>query len=403
MTLLKSFAIALCTCFTLLGYSQSGLVAHFSFDDCAVTDELGNSPDGIIGGNPDCGCGAVGNALIFDGVNDYVDFQNNYSDLLSQDFTASFYMAPENVTGVVDIFSKRKLCTPDSAVAVRYEPQSRTLRAELTEGISERAEITARLPQGQCWFHITWVRSGRQLLLYVDGLLVSTMDFDDQIDARNAGIFSIANSPCLANGEFRFAGGLDEFKVFDRALNPDEVWQNYVPIDQIITRDTVVFQGSSVQISLTNSCANSYLWTPADGVFNPDEPEPLITPFETNTYGVVMDYGFCQAIDTIQIIVVDSNELDCDDVFLPNAFTPNEDGLNDTYGMSNANFFLGDFISMQIYDRWGSKLFEGLTPDQKWDGTVDGQFAMPGIYVYKVRFSCDGKEGIATGSFNLLR
>ena len=136
---------------------------------------------------------------------------------------------------------------------------------------------------------------------------------------------------------------------------------------------------------------------------NTGDQEPLITPPANATYGVVMNYGFCQAIDTIRIIVVDSSQLDCDDVFLPNAFTPNGDGLNDDFGLSNATYFLGDFISMEIYDRWGGRLFEGLTTFEKWDGTINGEEALPSIYIYKLRYRCNGEDKIASGSFNLLR
>ncbi len=406
---MKVFRLFICSAIILLlghqvpAQTTDGLIAHYTFDDCTARDILGNGNEGELNGNIECGCGAVGNALIFDGVDDWIGFGASASDVLSQDFTLSFYFAPENTTGTVDIFARRKLCQPDSAAAIRYEPEMRTLRAELTEGLNERAEITTRLDEGQCWYHITWVRFGQQMFLYIDGELASSKNFDDQIDARNSGEFTIANSPCLASGEVRYAGALDEFRVYNRVLSADEIAELYIPIDRLITKDTVVFLGTGVQIAFSNSCANDYLWTPIAGVDMPNDPEPFITPPESATYGLVMDYGFCQAADTIRIIVVDSSELDCEDVFLPNAFTPNLDGLNDEFGMSNANFFLGEFQTMDIYDRLGSKLFTGFTPLDTWDGSISGTDALPGIYIYKIRFRCNNEDRIATGSFNLLR
>jgi len=387
----------------VLAQTSDGLIAHYTFDDCTATDETGIAPDGVLHGNIECGCGAVGNALIFDGIDDWVDFGVSESDALSKDFTVSFYIAPENMTGTVDIFARRKLCQPDSAAAIRYEPDTRMLRAELTEGVNERAEITARLNEGQCWYHVTWVRSGQQMFLFIDGALATSEDFDDQIDARNSGALTISNSPCLASGEVRYAGALDEFRVYNRVLSAEEIAGLYTPIDRLISADTVVFLGDGVQISLSNSCANDYVWTPLAGVDMPNDPEPFISPPETDIYGVLMDYGFCKAVDSLRIIVVDSTELDCGDVFLPNAFTPNLDGLNDDFGMSNANFFLGEFLSMDIYDRWGSKIFTGLTTQDRWDGMINGKDALPGVYIYKVRFRCDDQDQISTGSFNLLR
>ena len=398
-----------CVAILFLGISQlssqttEGLIAYYSFDACDATDDLGNGADGVLSGGIECGCGAVGNALIFDGIDDWVDYGSSEGDALSKDFTISFYIAPENTSGTVDIFSRRKLCQPDSAAAIRYDPATRMLRAELTEGIAERAEITARLNEGQCWYHVTWVRFGQQMLLYIDGELVSSEDFDDQIDAQNSGALTIANSPCLANGEVRYKGALDEFRIYGRVLSSEEITGLYIPIDDLISADTVLFLGSGMKISLSNSCADEYLWTPQTGVDMASDPEPTITAPETTTYGLLMDYGFCKAIDSIRIITVDSTELDCNDVFLPNAFTPNLDGLNDDFGMSNANFFLGEFQSMDIYDRLGSKLFTGLTPYDRWDGAINGTDALPGIYIYKIRFSCNNQDEIVTGSFNLLR
>ncbi len=66
-------------------FAQSGLVAHYSFDDCAVTDETGMSVDGVISGAPACGCGVEGNALYFDGQSDYLEFFNKSWSIISQD------------------------------------------------------------------------------------------------------------------------------------------------------------------------------------------------------------------------------------------------------------------------------------------------------------------------------
>ena len=139
-----------------------------------------------------------GNALYFDGVDDYIDFIGG-SSLLAQDFTASFYFAPENSFGLVDIISRREACAPDSAVAVRYEPNTGLLRAELTEGINERAVSEGRLPNDRCWFHIVWVRAGTRLFLFINGLLVDDSPICPNLDARNNGVLGIANSPCLSS------------------------------------------------------------------------------------------------------------------------------------------------------------------------------------------------------------
>lgn len=402
--LVRLFGIC-CLSFTglaLRGQSNIGLVAYYSFDGCDAVDDTGKGADGVISGMPGCVCGVVGNALEFDGVDDFIQFLGSFDLLFSEDFTLSFYMAPSGSSGIVDVVSKYEACTPGNALAMRYEPANGLVRASLSEGLSLSAESRAPVDANTCWQHVAWVRAGLTLRLYINGEQRHTLSFSQDINNDNNGVFSIANGPCLPNGELRYAGYLDELRLYNRALGPTEIEELYTPVDQIASRDTFLFLGNSVQIDLTATCADAFSWNPTAGVVSPFDAEPTISPTVTTKYAVLMDYPFCQATDTILLVVVDSNDVDCESVFIPNAFTPNNDGLNDVFGMSN-NFFIGQFESFQIYDRWGTMVFEGLTPDVSWDGTFEGEELLPGIYIYKLRYHCDGEERIRTGSFSLIR
>ncbi len=89
-------------------------------------------------------------------------------------------------------------------------------------------------------------------------------------------------------------------------------------------------------------------------------------------------------------------------VYIPNAFSPNGDGINDEWTVYPAS----DPVRMevQIYDRWGSRVFESSTPDFDWDGTFRGEESPPGVYVFRltVEFS-DGHEEVMSGDFVLVR
>jgi gliding motility-associated-like protein len=71
-------------------------------------------------------------------------------------------------------------------------------------------------------------------------------------------------------------------------------------------------------------------------------------------------------------------------IYVPNSFTPNNDGLNDTFGVSGEAIQKFD---MQIYNRWGDLIFESANASQKWDGTFKGSKVPEGIYVYKISAS----------------
>ncbi|XVJ65316.1 MAG: T9SS type B sorting domain-containing protein [Lacibacter sp.] len=69
--------------------------------------------------------------------------------------------------------------------------------------------------------------------------------------------------------------------------------------------------------------------------------------------------------------------------YLPNAFTPNNDGLNDCFGIKN--WGLMSEFKLMVYNRWGEEVFYTTNPNQCWNGTFKGVPAMPGNYVYYIR------------------
>ena len=67
LKLVYCVAVAMISISQVVGQTTDGLVAYNSFDNCDATDDIGLAPDGQLNGGVECGCGAVGNALIFDG------------------------------------------------------------------------------------------------------------------------------------------------------------------------------------------------------------------------------------------------------------------------------------------------------------------------------------------------
>lgn len=86
-------------------------------------------------------------------------------------------------------------------------------------------------------------------------------------------------------------------------------------------------------------------------------------------------------------------------VFIPNTFTPNGDGINDTFGVKGEGI---QNFTMRIFDRWGAVVFESHSPKQQWDGTYKGQPAQMDTYVYQLFASGIGSNA-KTGSVNLIR
>ena len=120
--------------------------------------------------------------------------------------------------------------------------------------------------------------------------------------------------------------------------------------------------------------------------------------------------NMCLRSDTVWIKVIKVPECDSGTVFVPNAFTPNNDGVNDIlYVYSGAESFLKLF---RIYDRWGNLLYEmrnqrlGLPlmrTAEGWDGTYKGKPLRPDVYVYYLVYQCGDKIYGQKGDVTLLR
>ncbi len=130
---------------------------------------------------------------------------------------------------------------------------------------------------------------------------------------------------------------------------------------------------------------------------------PSVAPATTTTFTVVaMDADSCTASDTITISILNQESN-----FMPTAFSPNGDGMNDRFefdilGCTTAN--------VRIYDRWGQLLYSdaaqpnGITGNKGWDGTFKGSLAEFDTYVYQLIVTYfDGAEKQMTGTFTLMK
>lgn len=134
--------------------------------------------------------------------------------------------------------------------------------------------------------------------------------------------------------------------------------------------------------TLTNPIddTNTILWTPDTDISCTDCGDPSFSPSSTTTYFVeITSPEGCIVLDTILIRVEESFN-----IFFPNVFTPNDDGINDFFNIFSEQ--TGAF-DIYIHDRWGNKVFEaqGITSNNQsdgWDGQFNGKQVQQGVYAY---------------------
>lgn len=109
----------------------------------------------------------------------------------------------------------------------------------------------------------------------------------------------------------------------------------------------------------------------------------------------------CDSIRHINVVYSDSQDCIHCNVFVPSAFSPNNDGFNDNF--TPLSIYVS-FEQLNIFDRWGNLVFEGSKDNLSWDGTHMGKLSLPGVYVYQIRGTCaNGEDYIAIGDVTLIR
>ncbi len=158
----------------------------------------------------------------------------------------------------------------------------------------------------------------------------------------------------------------------------------------------------STQLSTNGNDTWTYQWSPEGTLDDATSPEPIATPIDQNalyTVTVTNDLG-CTATAEVSI-EVRLPQCNSDDVFVPNLFTPNGDGLNDVFKVES-NFV--EEMTLMIYDRWGEKVFETNVVGSGWDGKYNGKELSPDVYGYCLNVRCiNDVEYVTQGNVTLMK
>ncbi|MBK8341964.1 MAG: gliding motility-associated C-terminal domain-containing protein [Bacteroidetes bacterium] len=171
-----------------------------------------------------------------------------------------------------------------------------------------------------------------------------------------------------------------QLTVFDSNGCPDvddvNVFLRVLP-DVYAGEDQYMVDGGFAQLNASG--ALTYTWTPEDFLSNPIIPDPTAYPEDTTIYYVtgVDQYG-CENTDSVTVFVLPQTI-----IASPTAFTPNGDGLNDTY--KPILIGIGEITYFSIYNRWGELVYETADPTVGWDGTESSNEQEVGNYVVLIR------------------
>jgi gliding motility-associated-like protein len=158
--------------------------------------------------------------------------------------------------------------------------------------------------------------------------------------------------------------------------------------------DTSICMSSVLYIEAVQGM-NTYLWNTGNtsaGIEIRDSGQYIVTVTDRNGCIISDSVWIHEAADAMPA-----------DLFIPNAFSPNKDQLNEYFPGNNYRS-PGSAYDFRIYNRWGEMIFQGLQPEQQWDGTIDNREAPQEVYIYMVKYvGCDAVERWFRGTFTLLR
>jgi gliding motility-associated-like protein len=153
----------------------------------------------------------------------------------------------------------------------------------------------------------------------------------------------------------------------------------------------------TIQLSASGT-STSYVWSPATFLSSPNSGVTNATLTQTTTFVVTGTVGSCVITDSITVGVYNNDETA---IFIPNAFSPNGDGVNDCLRVLNKANFTSYYFA--IYNRWGQRVFEADSPDKCWDGNFNNQPVLLDVYYYFLKAETRCGKVFKKGDITVIR
>ncbi|MEO7802228.1 MAG: PKD domain-containing protein, partial [Ginsengibacter sp.] len=162
-------------------------------------------------------------------------------------------------------------------------------------------------------------------------------------------------------------------------------------------------QSTTIRPQISPDVVN-YTWTPTTGITSSSDSAITVKPAVSTEYSLlVTNNGNCKAEDRLTVFVICNNA----NVYIPNTFSPNKDGVNDWFYPRGTGLF--KIRGLKIFNRWGEMVYQkaNLTPNQAtdgWDGTYKNKTLTPDVFIYQVDIICENGSVLSyKGNIALIR
>jgi gliding motility-associated-like protein len=157
--------------------------------------------------------------------------------------------------------------------------------------------------------------------------------------------------------------------------------------------DRTVLEGGSLTLDATASDGTQILWTPLRFLSSTTSLRPSLTPTEDIRYQLkATNTDGCTATDEVAVVILKS-------IKVPNAFSPNGDGINDSWKIQYLESYPG--ATVKVFNRYGQTVFATTGYSREWNGTTNGNPLPSGTYYWII----DPKNGVSpiNGSVTIIR
>lgn len=185
------------------------------------------------------------------------------------------------------------------------------------------------------------------------------------------------------------------FEQCPQEITSNQITMEIISFDVDAGPDLEIEQGESIQLEGSSS-QTDIIWSPDVNMSDPNVLNPVVNPNQTMTYFLTADNGTCSITDEM-VVTVNSG------LVIPNTFSPNGDGINDTWEILGIEKYPD--ANVQVYDRWGQLVFQttGYPPSKRWNGSSkSGKKLAPSAYFYVINVRDNDFEQPLKGHVTIL-
>ncbi|MCC7331432.1 MAG: gliding motility-associated C-terminal domain-containing protein [Flavobacteriales bacterium] len=370
----------------IITYNSAGifpvtLTVVDSICQTSFTDSVTIITDSIVTISPPSVINTCDSALLFTNGSNSIGYVWSssplFTDTLNSNFEDSLIVQVTDTTRFY-VMAINGVCTTTDSVLVNYiGVQISTQSGAICSGQNDTLQVNnhTNLPLSYSWTPTSLIISGENTANPIVNPTTSTIYY---VNAQNS-------FGCSAN---------DSVLVVVSGFNANN-------INVSADKDTLI-NGEGTYLHAYPDTNFSYSWIPPINLSSNSSANPFATPTTTTTYTVnfTENSSGCMYQKSYTLYVF---ELVCGepDVFLPNAFTPNNDNENDILYLRGRNV---EKMHLKIYNRWGELVFETENQTIGWDGKYNGKLVDPAVFVYHLSVKCiDGQDYFKKGNVTVIR